>query len=123
MLTNRQRNVPTRSKRSLTKAARARLPHPSAPAAAPPQPQQETAIPRPPHRREMPNVYANSLPEGYVSLAEAGQRYGMTANAIRIMARRQQVRAVVIRTRIFVYLPDLDQVFTPRPYLPTANAA
>lgn len=71
----------------------------------------------------MPNVYPNSLPEGYVSLAEAGQRYDMTANAIRIMARRQQVRAVVIRTRIFVYLPDLEQVFTPRPYLPTANAA
>jgi len=68
-------------------------------------------------------VYPNSLPEGYVSLAEAGQRYGMTANAIRIMARRQQVRAVVIRTRIFVYVPDLEQVFTPRSYPPQPVAA
>jgi hypothetical protein len=63
---------------------------------------------------------ARLIPEGYEPLACLAARYGLTENAIRIMAARRQVRAVMIRNKIHVHEPDLVALCTPRPYPPAA---
>jgi hypothetical protein len=65
---------------------------------------------------------AKLTPEGYAPLAEAAQNYKMTENAVRLLARRRKVRAVLIRGRIHVHMPDMEQLFQPQPYPPTKAA-
>ncbi len=55
-------------------------------------------------------------------LAQGAQQCDLTPNALRIAARKGQLRAVLIRGRIFVYQPDLEQLYRPVPY-PPATAA
>lgn len=63
------------------------------------------------------------VPEGYHPLAQLAARFDLTENGIRLMARRGEVRAVMIRNRIYVHEPDLAEAYKPRPYPPTLNAA
>jgi hypothetical protein len=71
----------------------------------------------------METVYRSKVPEGYASPTEAGPKFDLSPNAIRLAARRGQVRACLIRNRLFVYVPDLERLFEPRPYPPIASAA
>jgi hypothetical protein len=43
----------------------------------------------------------------------------MTDNAVRLAARRRQIRAIVIRHRIYVNVSDLVRLCEPQPYPPS----
>lgn len=65
---------------------------------------------------------ADFVPAGYATLAEAGAPFGLSANGLRQMLRRGQVRAVVIRNRIYVDTASVREVYQPKPYAAPAAA-
>ena len=56
------------------------------------------------------------VPADYEPLSELAERYRLSTNAVRLMAHRGQIRAVLIRNKIYGYGPDLDALYQPRPY-------
>jgi hypothetical protein len=67
-------------------------------------------------------VYRSRVPEGYASAVEVAPKFELSPNAVRLAARRGRIRACLIRNRLFVYEPDLEQLFEPKPYPPATNA-
>lgn len=60
------------------------------------------------------------IPAGYAAIAEAAPRFGMTDNAVRLAARRRRIGALLIRGKVYVKVADLERLFEPQPYPPTA---
>jgi hypothetical protein len=73
-------------------------------------------------RKETLSLRPNYIPEGYAPLAQLAPQFDMTENGLRLAVRRGQVRAVLIRNKIYAYEPDLRALFTPRPYPPQVAA-
>jgi hypothetical protein len=63
------------------------------------------------------------IPAGYEPLGQLAPQYDMTENGLRMAVRRGQVRAVLIRNKIYAYEPDLKDLFAPRPYPQPPRAA
>jgi hypothetical protein len=56
------------------------------------------------------------VPAGYEPLKSLAEPRGLSTNAVRLMAHRRQIRALLIRNKIYGYEPDLDALYQPRPY-------
>jgi hypothetical protein len=68
-------------------------------------------------------LYRKLLPDGYVPLSQAAQQYDTTENALRLLARREKVRAVKVRGFICINIQDYEALYTPEPYPPQPVAA
>jgi hypothetical protein len=68
-------------------------------------------------------MFRDPVPEGHEPLSEAAGRYGTTANALRLLARRGRIGAVLVRHRVFVRLADYEALHAPRPYPPARRRA
>lgn len=59
-----------------------------------------------------------NIAPGYFPIATLSGPYPVTANALRLMALRGQIRAIRVRNRVFAYEPDLQEIFEPKVYPP-----
>jgi hypothetical protein len=68
------------------------------------------------------NSNGSHIPEGYAPTAQAGQPFDLSDNAVRLLARRRQIGAVLIRGRLYVSTADLARLHEPQPYPPPRAA-
>ncbi len=56
-------------------------------------------------------MYRKLIPPDYAPLSQAAEQCDLTANALRIAARKGDVKAVLIRNRVYVFMPDVRRLY------------